>query len=147
MIIQEIWVPIPAPWTNCVSQINYIPSLGPRFHQSIEEAEHPWGFFKIPLCSHLLWFHLRMFIFPNICMLHTKSLQFSSVQFSSVAQSCLTPWTATSQSLTSPWPSPTPRACSNSCPSSWTNAIQPSHPLTSPSPPTFILSQHQGLFQ
>ena len=28
-----------------------------------------------------------------------------------------------------------------------TNAIQPSHPLSSPSPPTFNLSQHQGLFQ
>ena len=27
------------------------------------------------------------------------------------------------------------------------NAIQPSHPLLSPSPPTFNLSQHQGLFQ
>ena len=27
------------------------------------------------------------------------------------------------------------------------DAIQPSHPLLSPSPPTFKLSQHQGLFQ
>ena len=27
------------------------------------------------------------------------------------------------------------------------DAIQPSHPLTSPSPPAFNLSQHQGLFQ
>ena len=27
------------------------------------------------------------------------------------------------------------------------DAIQPSHPLSSPSPPTFRLSQHQGLFQ
>ena len=27
------------------------------------------------------------------------------------------------------------------------NAIQPSHPLSSPSPPTFNLSQHQGLFK
>ena len=27
------------------------------------------------------------------------------------------------------------------------NAIQPSHPLSSPSPSTFNLSQHQGLFQ
>ena len=27
------------------------------------------------------------------------------------------------------------------------DAIQPSHPLSSPSPPAFILSQHQGLFQ
>ena len=27
------------------------------------------------------------------------------------------------------------------------DAIQPSHPLLSPSPPAFDLSQHQGLFQ
>ena len=27
------------------------------------------------------------------------------------------------------------------------DATQPSHPLASPSPPTFSLSQHQGLFQ
>jgi len=30
----------------------------------------------------------------------------------------------------------------------WTgDAIQPSHPLSSPSPPAFSISQHQGLFQ
>ena len=33
-----------------------------------------------------------------------------------------------------PWPSPTARACSNSCPSSWW-CIQPSHPLS----PTLLL--------
>ena len=27
------------------------------------------------------------------------------------------------------------------------DAIQPSHPLSAPSPPTFKLSQHQGLFK
>ena len=27
------------------------------------------------------------------------------------------------------------------------DVIQPSHPLSSPSPPAFSLSQHQGLFQ
>ena len=27
------------------------------------------------------------------------------------------------------------------------DAIQPSHPLSSPSPPPFSLAQHQGLFQ
>ena len=27
------------------------------------------------------------------------------------------------------------------------DAIQPSHPLSSPSPPTFNLAQHQGLLQ
>ena len=27
------------------------------------------------------------------------------------------------------------------------DAVQPSHPLSSPSPPAFSFSQHQGLFQ
>ena len=65
-----------------------------------------------------------------------------------------------------PCPSPSPGACSNSCPLTWrchptisssivtfsthirwvSNAIQPSCPLSSPSPPAFNLSQHQGLF-
>ena len=37
-------------------------------------------------------------------------------------------------------------ACSNSCPLV-SDALQPSHPLSSPSPPAFSLSQHKGLFQ
>ena len=45
-----------------------------------------------------------------------------------------------------PCPSPTPRACSNYV--HWvSDAIQPSHPLSSLSPPAFNLSQHQGLFK
>ena len=40
-----------------------------------------------------------------------------------------------------PCPSPSPRVCSNSCPLS-KDAIQPPHPLSSPSPPAFNLSQH-----
>ena len=44
-----------------------------------------------------------------------------------------------------PCPSPTPRAYSNSC--HWvSDAIQPSHPLLSPSPSTFNFPQHQCLF-
>ena len=43
-------------------------------------------------------------------------------------------------------PSPTPGACSNSCPlSQWCH--HPSLPLSSPCPLAFNLSQHQGLFQ
>ena len=43
-------------------------------------------------------------------------------------------------------PSLSPWACSNSCPlSQWCHP--PSHPLSSPSPPTLNLSQHQVLFQ
>ena len=47
------------------------------------------------------------------------------------------------QHTRSPCPSPTPEVCSNSCPLVG-DAIQPSDPLSSPSPPTFHLSQRQG---
>ena len=43
-----------------------------------------------------------------------------------------------------PCPSTSPRVCSNSCPLIG-DVIQPSHPLWSPSPPGFNLSQHQDL--
>ena len=42
--------------------------------------------------------------------------------------------------------SPTSRAYSNSCPSSWW-CHPTTHPLSLPSPPTFSLSHRQGLFQ
>ena len=69
-----------------------------------------------------------------------------SVQFSSVPQSCPTlcnPHELQHSRL--PYPSPTPRAYSNSCPLV-SDAIQPPNPLSSPSPATFNLFQHQGLF-
>ena len=56
----------------------------------------------------------------------------------SSVQLFVNPWTAAHQV---PCPSPTPRACSNSCPlSQWC------HPTisSSPTPPAFNLSQHQG---
>ena len=40
-------------------------------------------------------------------------------QFSSVDQSCPTLWTHGLQQVRLPWPSPTSRAYSNSCPSGW----------------------------
>ena len=78
-----------------------------------------------------------LFIFTNVT--------FSSVQFSlsvvSNSLQCHRP-----QHARPPCPSPTPRVYSNSCP--WvSDAIQPSHPLSSPSPPALNLSQHQGLFK
>ena len=45
-----------------------------------------------------------------------------------------------------PCPSPTPTIYPNPCPLVG-DAIQSSHPLSSPSPPAFNLSQHQGLFK
>ena len=61
--------------------------------------------------------------------------QFSSVQSLSRVQLFAT----SLQHTRSPCPSPTPRVYSNSC--HWvSDAIQPSHPLLCPSPPTFNLS-------
>ena len=69
----------------------------------------------------------------------------TSVQFSlSVVFDSLQPYGLQHARL--PCLSPPPGACLNSCPSSrW--CIQPSHLLSSPSPPAFNLSQNQGLFQ
>ena len=70
---------------------------------------------------------------------------FSSVQFSrSVMSHSLQP--LESQHTRPPCPSQTPGVYSNSCPLN-RDAIQPSHPLSSPSPPAPNPSQHQGLFQ
>ena len=47
-----------------------------------------------------------------------------------------------------PCPSPSPGVCSDSYPlSQWCHPTISSHLLSSPSPPAFNLSQHQGLFQ
>ena len=74
-----------------------------------------------------------------------KQLQFT--QFNSVAQSCPT--------LCDPMDCSTPGLLVHHQLLEFTqthvhwvsDAIQPSHPLSSPSPPAFDLSQHQGLFQ
>ena len=66
-------------------------------------------------------------------------MRFSSVQFSrSVVSDSLRPHE--SQHARPPCPSQTHAH-------QVSDAIQPSHPLSSPSPPAFNLSQHQGLFQ
>ena len=66
-------------------------------------------------------------------------------KFSSVAQSCPILWPHGLQHTRFPCPSPTPRVYSNSCPlSRWCLSTISS---SSPSPPAFNLSQHQGLFQ
>ena len=79
---------------------------------------------------------------------HTNHIQYihHSVQFSSVAQSCLT--------LCNPMNCSTPGLPVHHQLLEFTqthvhrvsDAIQPSHPLSSPSPPA-CLSQHQGLFK
>ena len=66
-----------------------------------------------------------------------------SVQWLSRVWLFATPWIAAHQASLS---STTPRVTQNHV--HWVgDAMQPSHPLLSPSPPAFNLSQHQGLFQ
>ena len=68
----------------------------------------------------------------------------SSVQSLSRVQLFATPWTAALQASLSHHQLPE----STQIHVHWvSDAIQPSHPLSSPSPPAFKLSQHQGLFQ
>ena len=93
-------------------------------------------------CSHEIKRHLLL---ERKAM--TNLVQFSSVHFSSVAQSCPTLCDPMNHKHAKPpCPSPTPRVH----PNSWhwvSDDIQPSHPLASPSPPALNLSQHQGIFK
>ena len=76
------------------------------------------------------------------CLIHC-----SSVQFSSVAQSCPTlcdPMDCSTPGLPVHHQLLEPTQTHVHCVG---DALQLSHPLSSPSPPAFNLSQHQGLFQ
>ena len=82
-----------------------------------------------------------------LCSSPTVSSEFHPSVFRSVAQLCLTlcnpmdcstPGFPVHHQFTELTQSHVPRV---------SDAIQPPHPLLSPSPPAFNLSQHQGLFQ
>ena len=83
----------------------------------------------------------------SICK-HRQTFDFISEQhqFSSIVQSCLTLQPYELQHARPPCPSPTPRVPKTHV-HQVSDAIQPSHPLSSPSHPALNPSQHQGLFQ
>ena len=85
------------------------------------------------------------FIFNFNKIYYDTIADISSVQFSrSIMSDSLRPHE--SQYARPPCPSPTPGVYPNHV--HWVgDAIQPSHPLLSPSPPAPNPSQHQGLFQ
>jgi len=83
----------------------------------------------------------QLYIVTLLINVYTESVQFSH----SVMSNSLRPHGLQHARL--PFPSPTPGAYSNLCVCWVGDAIQPSHPLSSPSVPTFNLSQHQGLFE
>ena len=90
---------------------------------------------------------LKCYLVPPRFNLTIRSVHFSSVQFSSVAQSCLTvcdPMNHTTPGL--PVLHQLPEFTQTHI-HQVSDAIQPSHPLPSPSPPAPNPSQHQSLFQ
>ena len=118
-----------------------------RFQCYSLKSSHPCLFPQSPtVCS----LHLCLFCcltYRVIIIIFLNSVCIYWVQFSSVAQSCLT--------LCDPMNRSTPGLPVHhqllefsQTHVHWVgNAIQPSHPLSSPSPPALNLSQHQGLFQ
>ena len=96
--------------------------------------------------SHLILCRPLLLLPPIPRSIRVFSTTFSSVQISSVAQSCLT--------LCDPMNHSMPGLPVHHQLSEFTethvhrvsDAIQPSHPLSSPSPPAPNPSQHQGLF-
>ena len=83
----------------------------------------------------------------SICAMEAGNLVSVSVQFSSVAQSCLTLCDPMNHSMPGlPVHHQLPEF-TQTCVHSVCDAIQPSHSLSSPSPPALNPSQHQCLFQ
>ena len=98
------------------------------------------------LVEHLLGARIGEGDFKCIVSLHTLT-SFSSVQFSSVTQSCPTLCDTMNRSTPGlPVHHQLPELTQTHA-HRVGDAIQPSHPLWSPSPPAPNPSQHQGLFQ
>ena len=96
--------------------------------------------------SNLRLWHLLHWQADSLPLSHLGSTSKKCV-FSSVAHSCLTlcnPMDCSTPGLPVHHQLPELTQTHVHCVG---DAIQPSHPLSSPSPPAFNLSQHQGLFQ
>ena len=100
------------------------------------------------LCPQVCSLYLHPHSFPEnrfINSIFLDSMYMHSVQFSSVTQLCPTLWPYESQHTRPPCPSPTPGLTQTHV-HRVSDAIQPSHPPLSPSPPAPNPSQHQSLF-
>ena len=113
------------------------------FHLS-SECVPSWKFFSCSLCQMGIMSSDSLFTIRTVSSYRTTYYQIRSDQISHLVMSnSLRPHGLQHSSLHCS--SPTPGASSNSCPASWqrdgiSDAIQPSHPLSSPSPPAFNLS-------
>ena len=110
----------------------------------LRELKEPF-FLHLSYFSSFLPFSLLSFFVRIFPFLAHSSCSIASVQFSrSVVSDSLRPHE--SQHARPPCPSQLPESTQTHV-HRVSDAIQPSHPLSSPSPPALNLSQHQGLFQ
>jgi len=118
----------------------------------------PLFFFPLMLSSFVNWWFFVMVCFDSLLFIFCVStvgfwsvviIRVTEKWYISSVQSLSHVWLFETHGLQHarlPCPSPTPRACSNSCPlSRWYHSTISSSVV--PSPPAFNLSQHQGLFQ
>ena len=103
---------------------------------------------SVMLSNHLIFCRCLLFlssIFPSIRVFSSESELHLRLLFScSVLSNSLQPHGLQHARLPCPSPSPEPAQIHVH----WvSDAVQPFHPLSSPSSPAFNLSQHQGLFQ
>ena len=114
------------------------PGHFPHVSQSSSSGNQPK-----PVALELRW----LWVIPTAFKIKSKLLSLASVQFSSVAQSCLTlcdPMDCSTPDL--PVHHQLPRFTQTHV--HWVgDTIQRSHPLLSPSPPAYNLFQHLGLFK
>ena len=130
---------------NLICLLFQVAILLPQFHVLKHSSFPLWS----EMASLSLNLHIYLFIYLDHSMgyISLVCLFTYSVQFSSVAQSCPT--------LCDPIDRSTPGLPVHHQPLEFTethvhqvsDAIQPSHPLLSPSPPAPNPSQHQSLFQ
>ena len=108
---------------------------GHEFEEAPGDGEGQGG-----LACYSSWNRKQSDMTEHVCRARNRSVHFSR----SVVSDSLQPHGLQHARL--PCPSPTPEVYSDSC--HWLgDTIQPSHPLSSPSPPAFNLSQHEGHFQ
>ena len=130
------------PWKSFLDRFSYIhlqESLKDRWSASSPPRSLPLSWFLYPSTTYMVPI--------PIPFLRHKFLFSHSIQFSSVAQSCLTLYDPMNRSMPGLPVHHQLLEFTQTHVHGVSDAIQPSHPLSSPSPPAPNPSQHQSLFQ
>ena len=164
-LLNQPWASLMAQWvskefTCSAGDLGLIPGLGrspggghgnPLQYSYLENSHgqrnlvgcRPWGCKELDMTEQLSTTHsTQNYLSPDWPLLSCNS-----VQFSSVAQSCPTLWDPMNHSMPGLPVHHQLLEFTQTHIHRVSDAIQPSHPLSSPSPPAPNPSQHQGLFQ